>query len=91
MGANGAGKTTLLNAINGLVRPVSGSVTFLGQDITGASPNVVVETGISYLPEGGRLFPDMTILENLEMGAYLQAPGNRKKKGWKKYTIYSRS
>ena len=72
VGANGAGKTTLLNAITGLVKPASGSVTFLGRDITGSPPNTVVEMGISYLPEGGRLFPDMSILENLEMGAFLK-------------------
>lgn len=76
VGANGAGKTTLLNTITGLIRPAAGTVTFLGQDITGLPPNEIVELGISYLPEGGRLFPDMTIQENLEMGSFL-------KKSWK--------
>ena len=89
VGANGAGKTTLLNAITGLVPPASGSVIFLGRDLTGSPPNTVVEAGISYLPEGGRLFPDLSVLENLEMGAYLRVP-ETEKKGWKKYTIYSR-
>jgi len=70
LGANGAGKTTLLNAITGIVTPASGSVSFYGEDITGISRDRIVEKGISYLPEGGRLFPDMTIRENLEMGAY---------------------
>ncbi len=77
VGGNGAGKTTLLNTIAGLMKPASGSVTFTGNDITGFTPNSVVEMGISYLPEGGRLFPDMSIQENLEMGAFL-------KENWKK-------
>jgi branched-chain amino acid transport system ATP-binding protein len=72
LGANGAGKTTLLNAITGLVRPKAGSVSFLDQDITGLPPNEVVEHGIAYLPEGGRLFPDMSVQENLELGSYLK-------------------
>lgn len=72
LGANGAGKTTLLNAITGLVRPRAGKVSFLGRDITGLPPNEVVEHGIAYLPEGGRLFPDMSVQENLEMGGYLK-------------------
>ncbi len=79
VGANGAGKTTLLNAITGLVKPASGSVTFMGRDITGFPPNAVVEMGISYFPEGGRLFPDMSLLENLEMGAYLKTSWKQRK------------
>lgn len=70
LGANGAGKSTLLNAIAGLVPPKSGSIRFMGEDITNLSASRIIEKGISYLPEGGRLFPDMTIRENLEMGAY---------------------
>ena len=76
LGANGAGKTTLLNTITGIVRPASGSVSFAGEDITSISRDHIIDKGISYLPEGGRLFPDMTIRENLEMGAY-------KKNKWK--------
>ena len=71
VGANGAGKTTLLNTISGIVRPASGSVQFLGHRMDGKEPAAIVEQGISQVPEGGRLFPDMTVQENLEMGAYL--------------------
>ncbi len=71
VGANGAGKTTLLNTISGIVPPTSGSVLFLGHRLDGKEPATVVEKGISHIPEGGRLFPDMTVRENLEMGAYL--------------------
>ena len=71
VGANGAGKTTLLNTISGIVRLASGSVQFLGHRMNGKEPASIVEKGISQVPEGGRLFPDMTVQENLEMGAYL--------------------
>jgi branched-chain amino acid transport system ATP-binding protein len=70
VGSNGAGKTTLLNTITGLLTPASGSVEFLGQRIDGLPPHVIVELGISHVPEGGKVFPDMTVHENLEMGAY---------------------
>jgi branched-chain amino acid transport system ATP-binding protein len=70
VGSNGAGKTTLLNTITGLLSPVSGSVQFLGKRIDGLPSHVIVELGISHIPEGGRVFPDMTVRENLEMGAY---------------------
>ena len=70
VGSNGAGKTTLLNTVTGVVPPASGSVQFLGQRIDGLPPHAIVELGISHIPEGGRVFPDMTVQENLEMGAY---------------------
>ncbi|MCJ7593322.1 MAG: ABC transporter ATP-binding protein, partial [Desulfobacterales bacterium] len=70
VGANGAGKTTLLNAISGLVRPASGSIAFLGKRIDGLRSHAIVALGISHIPEGRRLFPDMSVRENLEMGAY---------------------
>ena len=70
LGANGAGKTTLLNSIMGFVRPQSGEITYMGQRIDALPTNAITEMGIAYLPEGGKLFPDMTIRENLEMGAY---------------------
>ncbi|MCL2125055.1 MAG: ABC transporter ATP-binding protein [Oscillospiraceae bacterium] len=70
LGANGAGKTTLLNTITGALKPTSGEVLFKGERIDGLNPNRIIERGISYLLEGSRLFPDMTIQENLEMGAY---------------------
>jgi len=70
VGANGAGKTTLLNTVSGLLRPTAGSVKFLGQRIDGLAPNNIVERGLSHVPEGRRLFSEMTVRENLEMGAY---------------------
>jgi len=71
VGANGAGKTTLLNTITGLLKPASGSVEFRGDRIEGLYSHQIVELGISHIPEGRKLFPDMTVKENLEMGAYL--------------------
>jgi branched-chain amino acid transport system ATP-binding protein len=70
VGANGAGKTTLLNTISGIIRPVSGSIEFLGKRIDGLPVAGIVEMGIAHVPQGGRLFPEMMVLENLEMGAY---------------------
>jgi len=70
IGANGAGKTTTLRSINGLNRPRSGTITFQGEDITHTAPHNIVKRGISQSPEGRRLFPRMTVTENLEMGAF---------------------
>jgi len=70
IGGNGAGKTTLLSTISGIIHPTSGSVWFLGNRVDGKEPAIIVEQGISQVPEGGRLFPDMSVRENLEMGAY---------------------
>ena len=67
VGANGAGKTTLLNTVTGLLRPASGTVKFLGKRIEGLDSHEIVELGISHIPEGRKLFPDMTVRENLEM------------------------
>jgi branched-chain amino acid transport system ATP-binding protein len=70
IGANGAGKSTTLRSINGVNHPRQGSITFAGTDITNAPPHTVVKMGIAQSPEGRRLFPRMTVLENLEMGAF---------------------
>jgi len=70
VGANGAGKSTLLKTISGVVHPVSGSVEFLGQRINDLPPHSIVELGLSHIPEGRKLFTEMTVNENLEMGAY---------------------
>ncbi len=73
IGANGAGKSTTLRAISGLVPSRSGSMIFEGEDITRAGPRRVLEKGIAHCPEGRRVFPHMTVAENLEMGAYLRS------------------
>ena len=70
IGANGAGKSTTLRAINGLNRPRQGSIRFQGADITGSPPHSIVKNGIAQSPEGRRLFPRMSVTENLEMGAF---------------------
>ena len=72
IGANGAGKSTTLRTISGLVKPRSGKITFDGQEITGMDPTSIVTTGITMSPEGRRIFPDMTVKENLRVGAYLR-------------------
>ena len=72
IGANGAGKTTTLRTISGLKKPTSGSILLGGKDITHTSPRDRVKMGMSQVPEGRRVFPDMTVLENLELGAYLR-------------------
>jgi branched-chain amino acid transport system ATP-binding protein len=72
IGANGAGKSTTLRAITGLVKPRSGRVLFEGHDITGQAAHTLVARGISMAPEGRGIFANLTVLENLEMGAYLQ-------------------
>ena len=73
IGANGAGKSTTLRAINGLNRPKQGTIHFHGSEITGATPHAIVQRGIAQSPEGRRLFPRMSVTENLEMGAFQRA------------------
>ena len=70
IGSNGAGKSTILKTISGLLHPLSGTITFNGERIDHKHANRIVSCGITYVPEGRRLFPEMTVLENLEMGAY---------------------
>jgi len=72
IGANGAGKTTTLRTVSGLVRPSAGSVLVDGRDITRTSPKERVRLGLSQVPEGRRVFPAMSVLENLELGAYMR-------------------
>ncbi|MFA6688799.1 MAG: ABC transporter ATP-binding protein [Sphaerochaetaceae bacterium] len=72
IGANGAGKSTTLRAISGLVRLKSGRVHFQAEDVTGLPPYRIVSKGITLVPEGRRVFPDLTVLENLKIGAYLR-------------------
>jgi branched-chain amino acid transport system ATP-binding protein len=70
LGANGAGKSTTLKSISGLTPPTKGTVTFMDQSIAGRSPEQVVRMGIAHVPEGRELFPELTVLDNLKMGAF---------------------
>lgn len=78
IGANGAGKTTILRAISGLIKPASGSVVFDGQDIANVRPHIIVRRGMSHVPERRGIFANLTVYENLLMGAYTRklAPGD---------------
>ncbi|HET7490322.1 MAG TPA: ABC transporter ATP-binding protein [Bradyrhizobium sp.] len=71
LGANGAGKSTTLRAISGLVKPTSGMISFAGNDLASFRPHKIPELGIAHVPEGRQVFPDMTVNENLEVGAYV--------------------
>jgi branched-chain amino acid transport system ATP-binding protein len=73
IGANGAGKSTILNAISGLVAPGAGQIVYEGQDVTKLAPHRIVKLGISQVPEGRRVFSRMSVLENLEMGAFTRS------------------
>jgi len=89
LGANGAGKTTLLNAMTGMLKPTSGEILFKDERIDNLPADKIIEKGISYLPEGGRLFPEMTIKENLEMGAYpVKLWGKRKPDMERMYKLF---
>jgi branched-chain amino acid transport system ATP-binding protein len=72
IGANGAGKSTILRTIAGLVKPATGRIRLQAEDITALSPDRIVSKGITLVPEGRRVFPDLTVLENLKIGAYLR-------------------
>ena len=72
IGANGAGKTTILRTLSGLVRPSAGNIEFLGQEIQKMPAQKIVASGLSQVPEGRHVFPGLTVLENLEMGAFLK-------------------
>ncbi|MGL1891093.1 MAG: ABC transporter ATP-binding protein [Spirochaetaceae bacterium] len=80
IGANGAGKSTTLLSISGLEKPRSGSITLDGQELTTMSPDKIVSLGITQAPEGRRIFPGLTILENLELGAFLRKDKKQIKK-----------
>ena len=71
VGPNGAGKTTLLRIISGLLKPASGTIEFMGNPIEKVTPNKIVEYGISQVPESGKIFTEMSVLENLELGAFV--------------------
>ena len=77
IGPNGAGKSTAFKTIVGFLRPTSGRVVFDGQDIAGLRPDQVLVRGLAYVPQGRIVFPQMTVLENLEMGAYIERDATR--------------
>ena len=77
IGSNGAGKTTTLRALSGLVRPCAGTIRFCGEDITRLPPHQIVARGLSHVPEGRLVFANLSVAENLEMGAYLQKDKTR--------------
>ncbi len=72
IGANGAGKTSTLRAVSGMLKPVGGRISFEGHDTTGAKAHTLVPRGMAHAPEGRGIFPNLTVLENLELGAYLR-------------------
>lgn len=80
VGANGAGKTTTLQAISGMLKPRSGSVQYLEHNLLTTPPHQIVKHGLAHVPEGRRVFAQMTVLENLEMGAYISKDKERDKK-----------
>jgi branched-chain amino acid transport system ATP-binding protein len=77
LGANGVGKTTLNNTLTGLVRPTQGSIRWLGEDIAGLRPERIVASGLVQVPEGRRIFPNLTVRENLELGSYRRGRARR--------------
>ena len=89
IGANGAGKSSTLRAIAGLVKPSGGSISFKGENITGMNPTDIVKQGITLVPEGRRIFSDLTVLENLRIGAYLRHDDLRDDIEWV-YSLFPR-
>ncbi len=77
LGVNGAGKSTFINAVCGLLAPAAGEIRFLGNPITGSHPKRIVAAGLIQVPEGRRIFPNMTVRENLELGGYRRARARR--------------
>jgi branched-chain amino acid transport system ATP-binding protein len=90
LGSNGAGKTTLNMAISGLVRPRSGEVRFAGERITGLSPAQVMARGLIQVPEGRKIFPNLNVRENLELGSYRRARANRARNLEKVFATFPR-
>jgi len=84
IGANASGKSTLINAISGSLHPTKGKITYAGKDISHASPYQIVSMGIAHIPEGRRIFPEMTVLDNLIIGSYNKNARAKKKQNLKK-------
>lgn len=89
IGANGAGKSTTLRTIAGLIKPASGRIRLQAEDITGMSPDKIVSKGITLVPEGRRVFPDLSVLENLRIGAYLRRDNLEDDLNWV-YSLFPR-
>ena len=89
IGANGAGKSTTLRTIAGLVKPSGGRIRLQAEDITGISPDRIVSKGITLVPEGRHVFPDLTVLENLKIGAYLRTDSLEDDLNWV-YSLFPR-
>ena len=91
IGANGAGKSTLLKTLSGLLKPKSGTIEYLGGSISGKPAQTIVKAGISHVPEGRRVFANMSVEENLELGAYLRKDKNEIRKDIEKvYGLFPR-
>ncbi len=90
LGSNGVGKSTLNNVISGIIKPRGGSIHFDGQDVTGASPAHMVGLGLAHVPEGRRVFPNLSVQENLELGAYRRAGANMTRNIERMYDIFPR-
>ena len=85
IGSNGAGKSTMLNTISGVLHPKKGTIEFLGKRIEKLPAYTIVEMGISQVPEGRRIFPQLTVRENLEMGAYIRTGVRDQKNHYRRY------
>lgn len=91
IGANGAGKSTLLKTISGLLKPKSGTIEYLGEPISAKAPQAIVTAGISHVPEGRRVFSNMSVEENLELGAYTRKDASGVRKDMEKvYELFPR-
>ncbi|MDB5510714.1 MAG: livF [Enterovirga sp.] len=90
LGSNGVGKTTLNNVISGIIKPRAGTLRFDGQDITGKRPRDIVAMGLAQVPEGRKIFPNLTVRENLELGAFRRAGRNRARNFERMCTIFPR-
>jgi branched-chain amino acid transport system ATP-binding protein len=88
VGANGAGKTTLLKAVSGLLRRQAGSITYDGKHIEEASPPEIVKHGVVHVPEGRKLFPEMTVIDNLLMGAYTLSQSQRPQRLERVFSVF---
>ncbi|MBS4047349.1 MAG: ABC transporter ATP-binding protein [Alphaproteobacteria bacterium] len=90
LGANGVGKSTLNNNLSGIYRPTAGQIRFMGQDIAGASADSIVASGLIHVPEGRRVFPNLTVQENLELGSYRRGRDKRSANLERIYGIFPR-